>query len=121
MGSLIKIIGQLTYLGARIAGAYIIHTGKLAIQRLAVKRIASASTATAAAAANKTGSMSVEEACKILDVELKTPPREMIERYKRHFEANDGGSLYILSKFVRARQRLEQHFGKSLEDLEAKK
>lgn len=120
MTSLLKILGQLTYLGARIAGGYLIHTGKLAIQRLAVKRLSSATTSVAASSI-KTGTMSVEEACKILDVELKGPPQEILQKYKRNFEANDGGSLYILSKFVRARQRLEQYFGKSLEDLEAKK
>ena len=60
--------------------------------------------------------MTIEEACKILDVSLKTPHSEILANFKRFFEMNEKSSLYIQSKFVRARQRLEDHFGKSLED-----
>jgi import inner membrane translocase subunit TIM16 len=56
----------------------------------------------------------VEEACKILDV---PPPKEgkadmtkVMERFKRLFDTNEpknGGSFYIQSKILRARQRIE--------------
>ena len=120
--SLFKLLGQLGYLSARIAGGYLLYTGKLALQRLAIKRLASSAASTGAATA-KIGkaNMTVEEACKILDVETTSAPKIILERFKRNFEANDGTSLYIQSKFVRARQRLEAHFGKSLEDLMDKK
>lgn len=56
----------------------------------------------------------MEEACKILDV---PPPKEgkadmtkVMERFKRLFDTNEpknGGSFYIQSKILRARQRIE--------------
>jgi len=60
--------------------------------------------------------MTLEEACNILNV--KKPAKgegantlaEATERYKRLFDANDplkGGSFYLQSKIVRARERLE--------------
>ena len=58
--------------------------------------------------------LTVEEACKILDV---PPPREgkadmnkVTERFKRLFDSNEpkkGGSFYLQSKILRARQRIE--------------
>jgi mitochondrial import inner membrane translocase subunit TIM16 len=58
--------------------------------------------------------LSLEEACKILNV--KPPQRgkanmeEVMERFKRLFDANDpkkGGSFYLQSKILRARERFE--------------
>jgi len=58
--------------------------------------------------------MTLEEACKILDV---PPPKEgqvdinrVMERFKRLFDTNEpknGGSFYLQSKILRARQRIE--------------
>ena len=58
--------------------------------------------------------MTLDEACKILNVK---PPaggqasiEELAERYKRLFDANDpqkGGSFYLQSKIVRAKERYE--------------
>jgi mitochondrial import inner membrane translocase subunit TIM16 len=56
----------------------------------------------------------VEEACKILDVppprEGKTDMTKVMERFKRLFDINEpknGGSFYLQSKILRARQRIE--------------
>lgn len=69
--------------------------------------------------------MTLEEACKILNVK---PPKggqanaeEVIERYKRLFDANDpqkGGSFYLQSKVVRAKERLDRELGPIREKLE---
>ena len=60
--------------------------------------------------------MTLEEACKILNVKApagKTSVAEMEEvmgRFKRLFDVNDpqkGGSFYLQSKILRARERIE--------------
>jgi len=58
--------------------------------------------------------LTLEEACKILNVK---PPQngnanmeEVMERFKRLFDVNDpkkGGSFYLQSKVLRARERIE--------------
>jgi import inner membrane translocase subunit TIM16 len=56
----------------------------------------------------------LEEACKILNVKPpqqgKANMEEVMERFKRLFDANDpkkGGSFYLQSKVLRARERIE--------------
>jgi len=58
--------------------------------------------------------MTLDEACKILNV--KPPMKgeanmdEVMERFKKLFDANDpkkGGSFYLQSKILRARERIE--------------
>src|SRR5690606_24509682 len=59
-------------------------------------------------------SLTVDEACKILHVGKQTTKEEVMERYKRLFDANDpkkGGSFYLQSKIYRARERLEKELG----------
>lgn len=58
--------------------------------------------------------MTLEEACRILNVkpplEGKANLEEVTERFKRLFDANDpqkGGSFYLQSKILRARERIE--------------
>ena len=58
--------------------------------------------------------LTMDEACKILNV---SPPREgkmdmqnMVSRFKRMFDQNNpekGGSFYLQSKVLRARERIE--------------
>lgn len=62
--------------------------------------------------------MTLDEAVKILNVK---PPKngqadveEVMDRFKRLFDANDpqkGGSFYLQSKILRARERLEAEIG----------
>lgn len=62
----------------------------------------------------RSSGLSLDEACKILNV---SPPKagqtnlaETHERFKRLFDVNDpkkGGSFYIQSKVLRARERIE--------------
>ena len=71
--------------------------------------------------------MTLDEACKVLNVK---PPggtggaaaEEVMERYKRLFDANDpqkGGSFYLQSKIVRAKERMERELGPLREKVEA--
>lgn len=70
--------------------------------------------------------MTLDEACKILNVK---PPaggqanvEEVMSRYKRLFDANDpqkGGSFYLQSKIVRAKERFERELGPLREKTEA--
>lgn len=63
------------------------------------------------AAANTRTGMSLDEALRILDAE-RPDQTELIERnYKYLIEANDrskGGSFYLLSKVVRAKERIDE-------------
>lgn len=63
----------------------------------------------------KNAGLTLDEACKILNV--KPPAKgeanmeEVMERFKRLFDQNDpkrGGSFYLQSKILRARERIEQ-------------
>ncbi|KAK7422907.1 mitochondrial import inner membrane translocase subunit TIM16 [Neonectria magnoliae] len=76
--------------------------------------------------ASLSSGMTLDEACKILNVK---PPaggnvaniEEVLERYKRLFDVNDpqkGGSFYLQSKIVRAKERFERELGPMREKVE---
>ncbi|CEJ93974.1 Putative Mitochondrial import inner membrane translocase subunit TIM16 [[Torrubiella] hemipterigena] len=75
--------------------------------------------------ASLSSGMTLDEACKILNVK---PPaggqanvEEVLERYKRLFDANDpqkGGSFYLQSKILRAKERFEREIGPIREKME---
>ncbi|POR32167.1 Mitochondrial import inner membrane translocase subunit TIM16 [Tolypocladium paradoxum] len=79
----------------------------------------------ASARASLSSGMTLDEACRILNVK---PPaggqanvEEVLERYKRLFDANDpqkGGSFYLQSKIVRAKERFERELGPIREKVE---
>lgn len=66
--------------------------------------------------------LTLEEACKILNVKPpqggKTDMEYMIERFKTLFDKNDptkGGSFYLQSKVLRARERIEMEVKEAAE------
>ena len=68
----------------------------------------------AAGRSNIASGMTLEEACKILNVKPpkdgKANAEEVMERFKKLFDANEpkqGGSFYLQSKVLRARERIE--------------
>lgn len=68
--------------------------------------------------------MTLEEAVKILNVKPpqggKADVEEITERFKRLFDANDpqkGGSFYLQSKILRARERLEAEIKTAQENM----
>lgn len=107
-----RIITQAMFTGARIVGRAFTEAYK---QASASQKYAAAASGNPGAGRTVTsGGLNLEEACKILDV---PPPKQgnidmekVSERFKRLFDANDsknGGSFYLQSKILRARQRIE--------------
>ncbi|OCK86312.1 cochaperone Pam16 [Lepidopterella palustris CBS 459.81] len=107
-----RIITQFVITGSRILGRAFAES----------YRHAAASQKYAAAAAKNPGAsksvaasgLTMEEACKILNV---APPKggkadmeKVMERFKKLFDLNEpknGGSFYLQSKILRARERIE--------------
>ncbi|KAF2274106.1 cochaperone Pam16 [Westerdykella ornata] len=106
-----RIITQVVFTGARILGKAVRESYQHA-----------AATQKYAAATQKTGgvgfasnNITMEEACKILNVgpsKMGQIDLEFVtERFKRLFDLNDpkkGGSFYLQSKILRARERIER-------------
>jgi mitochondrial import inner membrane translocase subunit TIM16 len=89
------------------------------------KFAASGSKNPSAARTYKADGLTLEEACKILDVpppkEGKTDMTRVSDRFKRLFDTNDpkkGGSFYLQSKILRARQRIEDDVRDAAEKME---
>ncbi|KIW08028.1 uncharacterized protein PV09_00972 [Verruconis gallopava] len=107
-----RVFTQAAITGARILGTAF---------REAYKQAAASQKYAAAAArsgkhnplTHSASGLTLEEACKILNV---SPPKQgkvdmelVTERFKRMFDANDpkkGGSFYLQSKIVRAKERI---------------
>lgn len=109
-----RIITQAVVVGARVFGRAFLEAYR---QASASSRYAKASTGSGgSSSANNFASsgLTLDEACKILNVR---PPQagkanleDTMERFKRLFDANDptkGGSFYLQSKILRARERIE--------------
>ena len=61
--------------------------------------------------------MSLEEARKILNVTDAATKEEMLERFAKTFEKNEGASFYVQSKLFRAKETLGvEQFGMSAEE-----
>jgi import inner membrane translocase subunit TIM16 len=77
---------------------------------------------TGATNAFATNGLTLDEACKILNVKPpqggKANMEDVMERFKKLFDVNDpqkGGSFYLQSKILRARERIEAEVGKAEE------
>lgn len=112
--------------GSRILGRSFVAAYKQAQAATAYQRAqAKANGGTASGRASLSAGMTLDEACRILNVK---PPAggqantaEVLERYKKLFDSNDpqkGGSFYLQSKIVRAKERFERELGPIKEKLE---
>ncbi|OQV23960.1 putative Mitochondrial import inner membrane translocase subunit tim16-B [Hypsibius exemplaris] len=121
-----KYLAQLVIMGAQVVGRAFSKALREEIQRsqaAAASRggggAASGDTSRAAAVSSRMG-MSVQEAKQILNLtsaEAKLTPELLQEKFDHLFKVNDkavGGSFYLQSKVVRAKERLEEEM-KSLE------
>jgi len=106
-----RIITQVILTGSRIIGRAFAEAYK---QAQASQKYAAAASKNPANARSFSSGITLEEACKILNV--GTPKQgneysEMVtERFKRLFDMNEpnkGGSFYLQSKILRARERIE--------------
>lgn len=111
-----RVITQVVLIGTRVLGRAFTEAYKQASAASNYQRAQQkAGNPTAAGRASLASGMTLDEAIKILNV--KQPPKggvadmeEVTERFKRLFDANDpqkGGSFYLQSKILRARERIE--------------
>ncbi|KAI9728111.1 MAG: mitochondrial import inner membrane translocase subunit TIM16 [Cirrosporium novae-zelandiae] len=108
-----RLITQVVVTGTRVLGRAFVEAYKQASasQRYAQQAAKNNPTASRNFAAS---GLTLEEACKILNVK---PPKngqvemeDVMERFKKLFDLNNpdkGGSFYLQSKVLRARERLE--------------
>lgn len=108
-----KQLIQLIIAGGQVVGKAFANAVRQEIrlsQEAAKARGNSNSNNTAQAAETARLGMTIEEAKQILNVE-NLNPEEIEKSYKHLFDVNDkakGGSFYIQSKVVRAKERLDQ-------------
>lgn len=122
-----RIITQVVLIGSRVLGRAFAEAYKQAASSSAYQRAqAKAGNVSPGGRANLSSGMTLDEACKILDVKPPTGgkienPEQVFERFKKLFDANDpqkGGSFYLQSKVLRARERLEAEMKPTIEKAE---
>nr|CAD7571614.1 unnamed protein product [Timema californicum] len=103
-----KYLAQLILVGSQVVGRAFARALK---QELAASQAAAQSTGgPRRAATNARTGISLEEAQQILDVD-KLDPELVKSKYEHLFGVNDksrGGSFYLQSKVVRAKERLDE-------------
>ncbi len=110
-----RLITQVVVIGARVLGRAFTEAYKQASASSQYARAqAKSGNPGASGRASLTSGMTLDEACKILNVK---PPQggqanmeDVMERFKKLFDANEpskGGSFYLQSKILRARERIE--------------
>ncbi|KAI5705985.1 mitochondrial import inner membrane translocase subunit Tim16-like [Diaphorina citri] len=111
-----KYIIQIAVLGAQVVGRAFAKAlrQEYAASQEAAKRAGGGRQGTAQASENLRTGMTLDEARDILDIK-QLDPKEIKQRYEFLFNANDsskGGSFYIQSKVVRAKERIDQEVKK---------
>ncbi|KAK3303203.1 Pam16-domain-containing protein [Chaetomium strumarium] len=118
-----RYITQVVLVGTRVLGRAFAEAYKQASasSQYARAQAKSGNGSVSGRASFNTG-MTLDEACKILNVK---PPQngqanmeEVMERFKRLFDNNDpkkGGSFYLQSKILRARERIEAEVKPTIE------
>ena len=110
-----RLITQVVIIGTRVLGRAFAEAYKQASASSQYARAqAKNGNVGASGRASLSSGMTLDEACKISNVK---PPQggqanmeEVMDRFKRLFDSNDpkkGGSFYLQSKILRARERLE--------------
>lgn len=109
-----KYIAQIIVLGAQVVGRAFARALKqeIAASQEAAKRAGGGPEGTRRAAANASTGLTIEEAMQILNID-KLEPEKIKRNYEHLFAANDkskGGSFYLQSKIVRAKERIDVEF-----------
>lgn len=115
-----KHLIQAAILGAQVIGKAFIRAVRqeYAASQEAAKRAGGGRKGAERAAQNIRSGITVEEAQQILNVS-KLDPEEIRQKYEHLFNANDkskGGSFYLQSKVVRAKERLDQELENILKE-----
>ncbi|RKP10082.1 Pam16-domain-containing protein, partial [Thamnocephalis sphaerospora] len=108
-----RTLVQVLVTGTRIVGRAFAEAYKQAAENAAARKAGAAGAAGARGGGDpltrQTG-MTLDEATQILNVGTETEMTEIIKKYEHLFKVNDqktGGSLYLQSKVVRAKERIE--------------
>ncbi|XP_039759988.1 mitochondrial import inner membrane translocase subunit Tim16 [Pararge aegeria] len=109
-----KYIAQIIVLGAQVVGRAFARALKqeLRASQEAAKRAGGGPEGARRAAANASTGLTLEEAMQILNIE-KLDSEKVKSNYEHLFTVNDkskGGSFYLQSKIVRAKERLDTEF-----------
>ncbi|GBP42208.1 Mitochondrial import inner membrane translocase subunit Tim16 [Eumeta japonica] len=107
-----KYIAQIIVLGVQVVGKAFARAlrQEIAASQEAARRAGGGKEGARRAAANATTGLTIEEAMQILNVS-KLDSEEIKKNYEHLFSVNDkskGGSFYLQSKIVRAKERLDQ-------------
>lgn len=108
-----KYLAQIIVLGTQVIGRAFARAlrQEIAASQEAARRAGGGAKGAQRAAANAKTGLTLDEALRILNVE-KPDQKDIIEKnYKFLMEANDrnkGGSFYLQSKVVRAKERIDQ-------------
>ncbi|KAI4197428.1 MAG: hypothetical protein LQ350_005921 [Teloschistes chrysophthalmus] len=122
-----RFITQAVVVGARVFGRAFAEAYRQASASSKYSR-AAIDSGTPSYANNLTSSgLTLDEACQILNVRSpqggKADMEEVMERFKRLFDVNDptkGGSFYLQSKILRARERIELEVRQTQETMDSK-
>ncbi|KAI1178316.1 Pam16-domain-containing protein [Nemania sp. FL0916] len=117
-----RIITQIVLTGSRVLGRAFTEAYKQAQASSNYARAQAKINPNGTTRGGSGGSMSLDEACKILNVKTpqgaQTNVEEVMDRFKKLFDANDpqkGGSFYLQSKVLRARERIEAEIRPAME------
>ncbi|KAJ2899060.1 mitochondrial import inner membrane translocase subunit TIM16 [Coemansia aciculifera] len=110
-----KAIVQMLMTGTRIVGRAFSDAYKQAAVNSAAARAAAGNMKASADGDRMTqaSGITVEESVKILNIPDADNKEELAKKFEHLFNANDpkqGGSIYLQSKVVRARERIEMHW-----------
>ncbi|XP_047035006.1 mitochondrial import inner membrane translocase subunit Tim16 [Helicoverpa zea] len=119
-----KYIAQIIVLGAQVVGRAFARALKqeIAASQEAAKRAGGGAEGTRRAAANASTGLTLEEAMQILNLD-KLEKDKIIRNYEHLFQVNDkakGGSFYLQSKIVRAKERIDEEFKHAKDDSKKK-
>lgn len=119
-----RIITQIVFTGSRVVGRAFLEAYRQASAR---SQYAQQATKAGGSSANNFASsgLTLDEACKILNVKPPTSGKanmeDVMERFKKLFDNNEpskGGSFYLQSKVLRARERIELEVRQAAEKAE---
>ena len=121
-----RIITQIVFIGTRVLGRAFAEAYRQAAASSQHSRAAGANSSSPSTANSFASSgLTLEEACKILNVKPpqggKTDMNNVMERFKTMFDRNEptkGGSFYLQSKILRARERIELEVKEAVETAE---
>ncbi|OBT42176.1 hypothetical protein VE00_06816 [Pseudogymnoascus sp. WSF 3629] len=117
-----RIITQVVITGTRVLGRAFTEAYKQAAASSQYQKAQAKANGGAGGAGYAHSGLTLEEACKILNVKPpkggKTDMEDVMARFKKLFDVNDpkkGGSFYLQSKVLRARERIESEARKAEE------